>query len=120
MTTGPLHELRDSLSKVCHDEVAFRVLLDKLSPEESLEAQVFIWDYLMRLAQDLGVPVQRHDVTKRMVSTPSWQYSVGCNERMDYCRANICIYSNPSCASAKLKGQMESLRRLISELLSKA
>jgi hypothetical protein len=119
MSESPLTMLREELRTLCNDAGAFRKYLDHLSPEEVLEAQVYVWDFLMQLAAEKGVVMSRTDVTKRMIPTSTWQYSVGCNERMDYCRANICLYTNPTCAANKLKSQMEALRRIISELLKK-
>jgi hypothetical protein len=112
-----IRQIGERLVENCHDPEAFRAELRKLKPREVLEAQVFIWDFLHRLAAERNVEISRVEITKRMMPTSTYQYSVGCNERLDYCRANICVYTNPVCASNKLRGQMEALRALLSELL---
>jgi len=112
-----IRTIGERLVESCHDAAAFREELRRLKPREVLEAQVFIWDFLFRLAKERGLELSREAITRRMMPTSSYQYSVGCNERLDYCRANICIYTNPVCASNKLRGQVEALRSLLSELL---
>jgi len=109
--------LGERLVEACHDPDKFRQELSHLQPREVLEAQVFLWDFCLRLSQEREKTLNRSQITARMVGTPSYQYSVGCNERVDYCRANICVYTNPVCASNKLRGQMEALRELLAELL---
>lgn len=107
----------ERLISCCHDAEQFSAELRKLKPREVLEAQVFLWDFLHRLSEEKGIPVGRDEITARMTPTSTYQYSVGCNERLDYCRANICVYTNPVCASNKLRGQMEAIRHLLSKLL---
>jgi hypothetical protein len=113
-----IRQVGERLVESCHDAAAFRAVLDQLKPREVLEAQVFIWDFLHRLSEERGIPLHRQEITARMTPTSTYQYSVGCNERLDYCRANICVYTNPVCASNKLRGQMEALRQILSKLLA--
>lgn len=107
----------ERLIECCHDEAAFNEVLRQLKPREVLEAQIFLWGFLERLIQERGLPFSRDEITNRMMPASTYQYSVGCNERLDYCRANICIYTNPVCASNKLRGTMEPLRQKLSQLL---
>lgn len=112
-----VRQIGERLVECCHDAAKFRAVLYELKPREVLEAQVFLWDFLHRLAEERGTALPRREITARMTPTSTYQYSVGCNERLDYCRANICVYTNPVCASNKLRGQMEALRSILSELL---
>lgn len=112
-----IRRIGERLVENCHDAEAYSRELKGLKPREVLEAQVFIWDFLFRLAKERQIDLSRDEITKRLMPTSTYQYSVGCNERLDYCRANICVYTNPVCASNKLRGQMEALRALLSELL---
>ncbi len=110
-------QVGERLIQLCHDAAAFNAELKKLKPREVLETQLFLWDFLERLALEKGVSFSRADVTSRMVPTSTYQYNVGCNERLDYCRANICVYTNPVCASNKLRGTLDAIRQCISQLL---
>lgn len=112
-----IRRIGERLIESCHDPEDFARVLKGLKPREVLEAQVFIWDFLFRLSKDRDLDLSREAITKRMMPTSTYQYNVGCNERLDYCRANICIYTNPVCASNKLRGQLEALRSLLSEQL---
>lgn len=115
--SSTIRQIGERLVECCHDAAQFNAELKKLKPREVLEAQVFLWDFLHRLAQERGLSVSRDEITARMMPTSTYQYSVGCNERLDYCRANICVYTNPVCASNKLRGTMEALRQMISNML---
>lgn len=103
--------------ELCRDRAAFKEALDALKPMEVLEVQTFFWDFCARLAEQRGLTLPRNRITRDMMPTASYQHSVGCNERMDYCRANICVFTNPNCASKKLRGIIENLRQVIVELL---
>lgn len=103
--------------ELCKDKQAFKEALDALKPMEVLEVQTFFWDFCARLAEQRGAALPRTRITRDMMPTASYQHSVGCNERMDYCRANICVFTNPNCASSKLRGIIENLRQVIVELL---
>jgi len=112
-----IRQIGERLIECCHDMAQFDAEIRKLKPREVLEAFNFLWDFLMKLGSELGTPVHRDEVTAKMVPTSTYQYNVGCNERLDYCRANICIYTNPVCASNKLRGNLEAIRAMLSKLL---
>lgn len=112
-----ISQVGERLIQLCHDPAAFNAELKKLKPREVLEIQTFLWVFLERLSVEKGVPFQRESVTARMMPPSTYQYLVGCNERLDYCRANICVYTNPVCASNKLRGTLEAIRLCISQLL---
>gem|GEM_PF-866093 len=110
-------QVGERLIQLCHDTAAFNAELKKLKPREVLETQLFLWDFLLCLAKEKGVALSREEVTARMMPASTYQYNVGCNERLDYCRANICVYTNPVCASNKLRGTLDAIRQIISQLL---
>ena len=107
----------ERLVELCKDPEAFAAELDKLKPMEVLEAETFLWAFIQRFMAERKIPFDRSTVTSRMMPTATYQYRVGCNERLDYCRANICVYTNPVCASNKLRGILEVLRQVLAELL---
>lgn len=115
--SASITQVGERLIQLCHNAEAFNAELKKLKPREVLETQLFLWEFLEKLAQEKGVSFTRTDVTSRMVPTSTYQYNVGCNERLDYCRANICVYTNPVCASNKLRGTLDAIRQCISQLL---
>ncbi len=103
--------------EISRDRDLFNQELARLKPMEILELQTFLWDFCHKLAEQRGVELTRRRITRDMQPTSSYQHSVGCNERVDYCRANICVFTNPNCASTKLKGIIENLRTVVVELL---
>ncbi len=107
----------ERLVELCKDREAFTAELAKLKPMEVLEAQTFLWGFIERFMAERKMPFDRSIITKRMMPAATYQYRVGCNERLDYCRANICVYTNPVCASNKLRGIVEVLRQVLAELL---
>jgi len=98
------------------DEKSFGQLLYALNPYDLVVAQDCLWNYTMRYSHDKGKPMTRDQITKRMERTSNYMLRVGCNEPIDYCRANICVNSNPNCAADKLRGSIVVLRRIISEM----
>ncbi|MCA9782421.1 MAG: hypothetical protein KDC10_02790 [Calditrichaeota bacterium] len=116
----PSSSLGTRMVELCKDKAEFRKALDGLKPMEVLEVQTFFWDFCLRLAEQKGATLPRARITRDMMPTGSYQHSVGCNERMDYCRANICVFTNPNCASTKLRGIIENLRQVIVELLEES
>lgn len=104
------------LVELAPEKEKFREFLKTLKPLQLVEAEKFLWEYLVELARARKVPLGRQDITGRMLPTRSYQRNVGCNEREDYCRANICVFTNPVCAGNKIKGYIDVLRTLILEI----
>lgn len=98
------------------DEELFLGLLDTFRPRELVEIQVIFWNYVIDYSNTVGKNFSRHNLTSRMEPTANYQYRVGCSERVDYCRGNICINTHPNCASDKLKSQIAVLRDILLEL----
>lgn len=98
------------------DQELFISLLETFKPRELVEVQVIFWNYVIDYSNLVGQHYTRHNLTGRMEPTANYQYRIGCQERIDYCRGNICINTHPNCASAKLKNQISVLRDIILEL----
>jgi hypothetical protein len=98
------------------DEELFFSLLDTFRPRELVEVQVILWNYVIDYSSVMGKNYNRRNLTSRMEPTANYQYRVGCSERIDYCRGNICLNTHPNCAGTKLKGQISVLRDILIEL----
>jgi hypothetical protein len=98
------------------DDKLFEQILDTFKPRELVEIQVILWNYVIDYSYVVGKNFSRNNLTGRMEPTSNYQYRVGCNERIDYCRGNICINTHPNCAGDKLKAQIQVLRDIIIEL----
>lgn len=98
------------------DEQLFFELLGSFKPRELVEVQVIMWNYVIDFSSVVGKNYTRRNLTNRMEPTSDYQYRVGCHERVDYCRGNICLNTHPNCAGDKLRGQIGILRHIILEL----
>ncbi|RJP75412.1 MAG: hypothetical protein C4524_11885 [Candidatus Zixiibacteriota bacterium] len=98
------------------DEELFFGTLDTFRPRELVEVQVILWNYVIDYSSSVGKNYNRRNLTSRMEPTANYQYRVGCHERIDYCRGNICLNTHPNCAGNKLKGQIAVLREILMEL----
>ncbi len=98
------------------DQELFFELLDTFKPRELVEVQVILWNYVIDYSSVVGKNFGRRNLTSRMEPTANYQYRVGCQERIDYCRGNICLNTHPNCASDKLKSQIAVLRDILLEL----
>jgi len=50
-----------------------------------------------------------------MEPAANYMRRMGCQEREDYCIANVCFNSNPSCAATKIRSELEVMRQIIAE-----
>jgi len=98
------------------DEELFFGLLGTFKPRELVEIQVIFWNYVIDYSNVVGKNFSRRNLTGRMEPTANYQYRVGCHERIDYCRGNICLNTHPNCAGEKLKNQIAVLRSILLEL----
>lgn len=98
------------------DQELFFELLDTFKPRELVEVQVILWNYVIDYSNVVGKNFGRRNLTSRMEPTANYQYRVGCQERIDYCRGNICLNTHPNCAGDKLKSQIAVLRDILIEL----
>lgn len=107
---------KQKLMDYLDDDELFTELLETFKPRELVEIQVIMWNYVIDYSYETGKNFSRHDLTERMEPTANYQYRVGCHERVDYCRGNICINTHPNCAGDKLKSQIIVLRNVHLEL----
>lgn len=107
------------LLQVIDDQEQFAEKLEKINPFDLVVTQDCLWTYAMRFSRENGVQLTRNDITSRMEDTASYQYRIGCDEPIDYCRANICVNTNPNCAGDKLKNSIRVLKQVIVEIKNK-
>ncbi|MFH1861410.1 MAG: hypothetical protein ABH878_01240 [bacterium] len=121
--TKPISKYEESfinrlLSKL-DDEELFVKQLETLEPRELAELQIVLWNHVIDYSHNGGRKLSRADITGRMEPTSNFQYRMGCAERVDYCRANVCMYTHPNCAGTKFKSQITVLRKILMELTAK-
>ena len=108
--------LTDELLNNIDDEEKFVGLINNVKFMELVPIQYYLWDYAIKFSAEKGTPLTRVDLTNKMERTANYQRRVGCDEPIDYCRANFCVASNPNCAGDKLKSGIKVLRTIISEI----
>ncbi len=106
----------EELIQKVENEKSFEQLLYSLNPYDLVVAQDCLWNRTMEFSREKGKPLTREQITDRMERTSGYMRRVGCDEPVDYCRANICVNSNPNCAADKLRGSISALRRILKEL----
>ena len=109
----------EELLQVIDDQEQFTEKVNSVNPFDLVVTQDSLWNHAMRLSREKGIQLTRNDITFRMEDTASYQYRVGCDEPIDYCRANICVNTNPNCAGDKLKNSIEILKQVIVEIKNK-
>lgn len=91
-------------------------LVDSYSNQDVVALQKFIWDKTVEIGLRMkGKEFSRKDITSRMMPTPVYQRQQGCSERVYFCKATLCILSNPKCARKKLKGQFQAMQEVVQE-----
>ncbi len=90
--------------------------LKHLKPQQLVTLQKFLWDRIFEISANmLGRRIESYYITDRMEPPVNYMRRVGCQEREDYCIANICFGSNPMCAADKIRGELEIMRQIIAE-----
>ena len=96
--------------------ISFDDLVDSMSNEDVVALQKFLWDKTVEIGLRVrGKNFTRREITSRMVPTPAYQREQNCSERTYFCKATLCILSNPSCARKKLKGQFQAMQEVVQE-----
>jgi len=91
-----------------------RLILDDMSVQELVEAHSFLWDKLVELHYKTQKnEFDRNDVTRFMVPSAIYQRKQRCNLRLDYCKGVECVWSNPICASNKVKKNIEIMAKVM-------
>ena len=96
--------------------VPFDDWVDTLNNEDVVALQKFLWDKTVEIGLRVrGKNFTRRDITDHMVPTPIYQREQNCSERTYFCKATLCILSNPACARKKLKGQFRAMQEVVQE-----
>ncbi|TKJ40477.1 hypothetical protein CEE37_09190 [candidate division LCP-89 bacterium B3_LCP] len=94
----------------------FEEILEPLNPHQLVPLQQFLWDKIFEISANiLGRRIEPYFITDRMEPPANYMHRMGCQEREDYCIANICFGSNPVCAAGKLRGEIEVMRQILTE-----
>lgn len=96
----------------------FDEFMDRLNNNEIVALQNFVWDKTVEIGLRLkGKAFSRKDITKRIVSTPVYQRTHKCSERVYYCKGVMCIHSNSSCARNKISEHLLAMQNSIQQWL---
>lgn len=106
----------DSFLAIMDDKQAFLKKLSGLSSKKTLILQPLLWDYVMKLGLKTNSNFKRSDITEKLEKSETYQKRVGCTLPISYCRGKICVFSNPECATRKIKGVIYILRKIYLEL----
>ncbi|MFQ5769746.1 MAG: hypothetical protein ACE5HX_04365 [bacterium] len=91
-----------------------RAILNGFTNHQLVEAHQFLWDKLVELHYlTQKNEFIREEITNKMIPSATYQYQQGCDLRLDYCKGVECIWSNPVCASNKVKNNMEVMAKKI-------
>ena len=94
----------------------FEAELQHLGPHELVPLEHFICDKIFEISSSLlGRRIEPYYITDRMEPAANYKRRMGCQERDDYCIADVCFASNPHCAANKLRGELEVMRQIIEE-----
>jgi len=98
------------------DAATFGRALEHLAPYQLVSLQRFLWDKIFEISSSqLGRRIEPYFITDRMEPAANYMRRMGCQEREDYCIANVCFNSNPSCAATKIRSELEVMRQIIAE-----
>jgi hypothetical protein len=96
----------------------FAKIINELSNQEVVALQKFVWDKTVEIGLRIkGKDFTRRDITKRMVSTPTYQRNQQCSERVYYCKGIMCIHSNSTCARNKIGDHLAAMQSAVQEWL---
>lgn len=109
----------DEILKIIQDKEKFVQELGKLTPKNTFQLQAQLWDYVMQKGKESNSAFSRDDIVVHLEPTSDYMYRVGCTFEESYCKAKICYFSNPNCASRKAKGVIYILREILINLNEK-
>lgn len=96
----------------------FDEFMERLNNNEIVALQNFVWDKTVEIGLRLkGKAFSRKDITKRIISTPVYQRTQKCSERVYYCKGVMCIHSNSSCARNKISEHLLAMQNSIQQWL---
>jgi FixJ family two-component response regulator len=98
------------------DQKAFSAGVNKLGPHNLAAIHGYVWDKVFETSAELlDRRIEPFFITDRLEPAPNYMRRMGCMERMDYCKAGVCIQSNPLCASNRLRAELEVMRGVLVE-----
>ena len=93
---------------------SFQEFMNRLNNNEIVALQNFVWNKTVEIGLRLkGKAFSRKDITKRIISTPVYQRTQNCSERVYYCKGVMCIHSNSSCARNKISEHLLAMQSSI-------
>lgn len=94
----------------------FLSTISPLSPPELKEIQEYLWDVIMEESESKKLGITRSDIISRFEPTTNYQYRAACKEPLGYCTLNMCIKIDGRCATNRLRGMIEVLRKILSDI----
>lgn len=105
-------EVQEKLTQAIYNQRLLFNVLESLKPRQLIEAQKLVWREVIEKSEDvLGQRLERQMITSKMMPSSTYQYMVGCDYPDEWCRAYVCINSDPGCASRKIKEQIAVMVR---------
>lgn len=93
--------------------------ISSLNPLELREVQEYLWDVIMEESEKRSLKITRSDIISRFEPTTNYQYRAGCTEPLGYCTLNMCIKLDNRCATNRLRGMIEVLRKIMTDIYGK-
>jgi hypothetical protein len=94
-------------------------LLEEFDAQELIEAKQFFWEKTVEFAiKAKGNNFSRDEISRRMKPLAWYQKEKGCKEPIQKCRGTECFATNPDCAFAKTKDQIEAMCSIVREYLN--
>jgi hypothetical protein len=93
-------------------------LLDGLDKPQLLEARRFVWEKALEFGiWSKGDSFSRDDIMERLKFLNKYQKEKGCKEPIQRCRSLDCYGENSSCATEKIKLEVDAIGRVIDEYI---
>lgn len=90
--------------------------ISPLNPLELKEIQEYLWDVIMDESESHKLGITRSDIISRFEPTTNYQYRAACKEPLGYCTLNMCIKLDERCATNRLRGMIEVLRKIMADI----
>ena len=116
MSNSSIDRIFSNLLENIEEKKLFIILLEELDIKEIFMLQIKLWDFVLAEGKKTDPNFTRDNITKKLEATSDYQYRVGCTYDEAYCRAKICFFSNPNCATNKTKNVIFNLREILLNL----
>lgn len=94
----------------------FQTAISVFNPPELKEIQEFLWDVIMEESDSRKLGINRSDIISRFEPTTNYQYRAACKEPLGYCTLNMCIKLDTRCATNRINGMIEVLRKILADI----